>query len=123
MLLATKMLKAAGHSVTHVDNGVEAVNEIKRQLKVSKIITHDIILMDIFMPRIDGMQTTRQIRQLEADHGVQPRVPILALTANACEDSQQACINAGMDGYLAKPFDRADLEEAVAGLMQTGNAA
>ncbi len=123
MLLATKMLMAAGHSVTHVDNGVEAVNEIRRQLTVKNTITHDIILMDIFMPKIDGMQTTRQIRQLEAENGIQPRVPILALTANAREDSQRACINAGMDGYLAKPFDRADLEEAVAGLVQAGNAA
>jgi len=123
VLLATKMLKAAGHSVTHVHNGVEAVGEIKRQLASKKTVAHDIILMDIFMPKIDGMQTTRQIRQLEADHGVQPRVPILALTANAREDSQRACLNAGMDGYLAKPFDRADLEEAVAGLIRTGNAA
>lgn len=123
MLLATKMLKAAGHSVTHVDNGAEAVSEINRQLKSKKTIAHDIILMDIFMPKIDGMQTTRQIRQLEADHGIQPRVPILALTANSREDSQRACLNAGMDGYLAKPFDRADLEEAVARLIQTGNAA
>lgn len=123
MLLATKMLKAAGHTVTHVDNGVEAVSEIKRQLKSNKSIMHDIVLMDIFMPRIDGMQTTRQIRQLEANHGVQRRVPILALTANAREDSQRACLNAGMDGYLAKPFDRTDLEEAVAGLIQPGNAA
>ncbi len=123
VLLATKMLKAAGHSVTHVDNGAEAVSEIRGQLKANKSITHDIILMDIFMPRMDGVQTTRQIRKLEADHGAGPRTPILALTANAREDSQRACLNAGMDGYLAKPFDRADLEQAVAGLIQSGNAA
>ena len=123
MLLASKMLKASGHTVTHIDNGADAVSEIKRQLKSNKTITHDIILMDIFLPKIDGMQTTRQIRQLEVEHAVQQRVPILALTANAREDSQRACLNAGMDGYLAKPFDRADLEEAVAGLIQTGNAA
>ncbi len=123
MLLATKMLKAAGHSVTHLNNGAEAVTEIKRQLKSKKSIAHDIILMDIFMPKIDGVQTTRQIRQLEKEHGVRSRVPILALTANLREDSQRACLNAGMDGYLTKPFDRADLEEAVAGLMQPGDAA
>jgi signal transduction histidine kinase/AmiR/NasT family two-component response regulator len=123
MLLATKMLKAAGHTVTHLDNGAKAVTEIKNQLKSNKSIEHDIILMDIFMPKIDGVQTTRQIRELEKEHGVPTRVPILALTANLREDSQRACLNAGMDGYLTKPFDRADLEEAVAGLMRTGDAA
>ena len=123
MLLATKMLKAAGHSVTHLDNGAEAISEIEHQLQSSKCIKHDIILMDIFMPKIDGVETTRQIRQLEIDHGVQSPVPILALTANAREDSQHACLSAGMDGYLTKPFDRADLEEAVAGLMKPEAAA
>ncbi len=123
MLLATKMLKAAGHSVTHLYDGAEAVTEIRRQLKSKKSIAHDIILMDVFMPKIDGVQTTRQIRQLEREHGIRTRVPILALTANLREDSQRACLNAGMDGYLTKPFDRADLEEAVAGLMQPDNAA
>ena len=123
MLLATKMLKAAGHTVTHLDNGAEAIAEIRRQLKSKKSITQDIILMDIFMPKIDGVQTTKQIRQLEKEHGVKTRVPILALTANLREDSQRTCLNAGMDGYLTKPFDRADLEEAVAGLMQPSDAA
>ena len=123
MLLATKMLKAAGHTVTHLDNGAEAIAEIRRQLKSKKSLTQDIILMDIFMPKIDGVQTTKQIRQLEKEHGVKTRVPILALTANLREDSQRTCLNAGMDGYLTKPFDRADLEEAVAGLMQRGDAA
>ena len=123
MLLATKMLRAAGHTVTHVDNGADAVSRIRRQLKSKNSISHDIILMDIFMPKIDGMQTTRQIRRLEAEYAVSSRVPILALTANSREDSQRACLNAGMDGYLAKPFDRTDLEEAVAGLIRTGDAA
>ena len=123
MLLATKMLRAAGHSVTHLDNGAEAISEIEHQLQSRDCITHDIILMDIFMPKIDGVETTRQIRQLESDHGVQSPVPILALTANAREDSQHACLSAGMDGYLTKPFDRADLEEAVAGLTKPEAAA
>ncbi len=123
MLLATKMLKAAGHSVTHLDNGAEAISEIEHQLQSGKSIAHDIILMDIFMPQIDGVQTTRKIRQLEIEYGVQSPVPILALTANAREDSQHACLSAGMDGYLTKPFDRADLEEAVAGLMKPEAAA
>jgi len=123
MLLATKMLKAAGHTVTHLDNGEDAIAEITRQLKSKKSIAHDIILMDIFMPKIDGVETTKQIRKLEKQHRVKTRVPILALTANLREDSQRTCLNAGMDGYLTKPFDRADLEEAVAGLMQPGDAA
>ncbi|MEM9471388.1 MAG: ATP-binding protein [Pseudomonadota bacterium] len=123
MLLATKMLKAAGHTVTHLDNGADAVAEIGRRLRSDRPIAHDIILMDIFMPKMDGVETTRRIRKLEKQHGAGSRVPILALTANPREDSQRACLNAGMDGYLTKPFDRADLEEAVAGLMRPGDAA
>lgn len=123
MLLATKMLKAAGHTVTHLDNGADAVAEIGRQLRSDKPIVNDIILMDIFMPKMDGVETTRRIRKLEKQHRTGSRVPILALTANPREDSQRACLNAGMDGYLTKPFDRADLEEAVAGLMRPGDVA
>jgi DNA-binding response OmpR family regulator len=70
--------------------------------------------MDIFMPGIDGLEATRQIRALENKGftSTQP-VPVLALSANARRDDQKASLAAGMDGYLAKPFDRADLEQAI----------
>lgn len=123
VLLATKILNAAGHKVTHVASGAEAMCEIEDNLKTAGTIAHDIILMDIFMPGIDGLETTHRIRKLEKSHEELHRTPILALTANARHDDQEACMKAGMDGYLAKPFDRLDLEAAIAGLVDTEAAA
>lgn len=123
MLLATKILKTAGHEVVHMVNGAEAICAVEDDLNTSGKISHDLILMDIFMPGIDGIEATVRIRELEVEHGVSGRVPILALTANARNDDQMACTKAGMDGYLSKPFDRADLEQAVAGYIRTSDAA
>jgi CheY-like chemotaxis protein len=73
--------------------------------------------MDVMMPVMNGLDATRAVRGLEAEHRVSP-VPILALTANARKEDDDACIEAGMDRYLSKPFDRSDLEEAIAALAQ-----
>src|SRR5258708_30745811 len=76
---------------------------------------YDLLLMDIQMPQLDGIDTTRRIRSLEAG---QPgrRTPILALTANTLVEDRYACFEAGMDGFLIKPLDREKLAEALAGL-------
>jgi signal transduction histidine kinase/CheY-like chemotaxis protein len=123
MLLATKILNADGHMVTHLSTGLEAVCEVEDALRTSASVGYDIILMDIFMPGIDGMETTRRIRKLEVLLAKGDRTPILALTANAREDDQKCCLNAGMNGYLAKPFDRADLQTAIAELVKIKDAA
>jgi len=73
---------------------------------------YDLILMDMQMPEIDGLEATRRIRAAEIEAGEKP-VPILALTANAAEDDRAACLNAGMDGILVKPLDRQRLSDAI----------
>jgi CheY-like chemotaxis protein len=74
----------------------------------------DLILMDLQMPEMDGFEAVRAIRAAEAGTG--RHMPILALTAHAMQGDRQRCLDAGFDGYLAKPIRRADLEEALAAL-------
>jgi PAS domain S-box-containing protein len=76
---------------------------------------YDLVLMDVQMPQLDGIEVTKRIRASEAG---QPgrRTPILALTANALVEDRYACFEAGMDGFLIKPLDREKLEEALSGM-------
>jgi CheY-like chemotaxis protein len=78
--------------------------------------------MDIQMPQLNGIETTKQIRVMEAG---QPgrRTPILALTANTLVEDRYACFEAGMDGFLVKPLDREKLEEAIADLTASRHIA
>jgi signal transduction histidine kinase/ActR/RegA family two-component response regulator len=93
------MLRSLGYRVTLVANGAEAVQAASRQHYAA-------ILMDCRLPVMDGYEATRRIRLLP--NAVQ--VPIIALTANALQGDREACIDAGMNDYLAKPFKRAELE-------------
>jgi two-component system, sensor histidine kinase and response regulator len=77
-------------------NGEEALEKLAAD-------RYDVILMDCHMPKLDGYATTRRLRELEAASG-QPRLPVIALTANALSDDAEQCFAAGMDGYLSKPF-------------------
>ena len=88
------LLRRAGHSVEMVEDGGMAVEAASRG-------DCDLILMDMRMPGIDGLEATRRIRRLEGDAG---RVPIVALTANAMSEDRESCEEAGMDGFLAKPI-------------------
>jgi CheY-like chemotaxis protein len=76
---------------------------------------YDLVLMDIQMPKLDGIAATRRIRAHETGAGGRP-TPILALTANTLVEDRYACFEAGMDGFLIKPLDREKLDEALAGL-------
>jgi CheY-like chemotaxis protein len=80
---------------------------------------YDRILMDLHMPDLDGLEATRRIRASEAERAT-PRTPILALTANASAEDRDACLAAGMDGFLVKPLDRERLATA---LTDAGKAA
>ena len=85
-------------------NGLEAVAAVKRQ-------AYDVILMDMQMPELDGLEATRRIRTLRLPHGQQPR--IIAMTANAMQGDREACLAAGMDDYSPKPVQMADLQNAL----------
>ncbi|WP_280325674.1 ATP-binding protein [Pseudomonas sp. BN102] len=92
------MLRSLGYQVSLVGDGAQAVHEASRHHYAA-------ILMDCRLPVLDGYEATRQIRQMNG--GVV--VPIIALTANALQGDREACLAAGMNDYLAKPFKRADL--------------
>jgi CheY-like chemotaxis protein len=104
------MLKREGYSVTHAVTGEQVLNHLTAGGRP------DLIIMDVEMPVLDGLETTRRIRWQEV-RSSSTRLPILALTANAQREDIAECLKAGMDGYLSKPFDRQDLEEAIARLI------
>jgi CheY-like chemotaxis protein len=106
-ILCRTILKKIGHTVVLANNGQEALDLFNQQ-------HWDVILMDMQMPVMDGLDATRAIRALEK---AGQHTPIVAMTANAMESDRQLCLDAGMDDYLSKPFKfgelRAILEKAV----------
>ncbi len=92
------MLQKTGYQVDIVGNGKEAVEATEK-------FPYDVILMDIFMPELDGIEATKEIRA----NGRQENIPIIALTANAMQGDKERFLAAGMDDYLPKPVNRADL--------------
>ncbi|HEY4131210.1 MAG TPA: response regulator [Gemmatimonadaceae bacterium] len=100
--VAAAMLRRRGHTVTIVENGRRAVDEAKAH-------RYDVILMDLQMPEMDGVEATGEIRRMLGPGG--PR--IVALTANALTGERERCLAAGMDGYLSKPFRSSDLVTVV----------
>jgi CheY-like chemotaxis protein len=103
--LATKLLERWGHRVTVAENGLIAVEALAAK-------RFDVVLMDMMMPVMDGLEATRRIRANE-ETGHAPRTPIIAMTANAMEGDRESCIEAGMDDYLAKPIKSQELQEMV----------
>ncbi|WP_425410467.1 response regulator [Hyphococcus sp.] len=98
-VLATTIIKRAGHRVDVAHNGLEAVEAVNTR-------PYDLILMDLHMPEMDGLEAAKQIRNLNSD---MRRIPIIALTASAMAADRQKCIAAGMDDFLSKPFEPDDL--------------
>ena len=119
-LLMRSLLNRLGHHAMITTNG-EAALESWLSAK-SAGTPYDLVLMDIQMPQLDGIETTKRIRGLEAG---QPgrQTPILALTANTLVEDRYACFEAGMDGFLIKPLDREKLADALAGLAATRHLA
>jgi CheY-like chemotaxis protein len=101
-------LDNAGHSVTEAEGGEEAV-------WLASEHAFDVILMDLRMPQVDGLEATRRIRALSDPRG---QVPILALTAHSLADQKAKCRGAGMDGHLAKPVDYNTLIRAVDNVIE-----
>ncbi len=100
-LLARTLLTREGHVVDVAENGAEVLVAVKKA-------SYDLILMDIHMPKVDGLEATRQLRASEFSH-----IPIIALTANAMMEDKDRCEEAGMDDYLSKPVDPLQLSEKV----------
>jgi signal transduction histidine kinase/CheY-like chemotaxis protein len=112
-LLMRSLLTRLGHHVVIATNG-EAALESWLAARTAGT-PYDLILMDIQMPLLDGIEAAKRIRNHEAGEPGR-RTPVLALTANALVEDRYACFEAGMDGFLIKPLDRDKLAEALAGL-------
>ncbi len=103
------MLDTLGLSADQVGNGLEAVQAVQQ-------VPYDLVLMDMLMPELDGLQATQRIRELPL-----PRQPhIAALTANAMPEDRARCLEAGMDGFLTKPLKTEDLESYLAAWARAG---
>jgi CheY-like chemotaxis protein len=102
--LAVLMLSKAGHQVDVVGDGAAAVAALAEH-------DYDLVLMDVQMPGVDGLEATRRIRRLPA---ARAGVPVIAITANAMAGDEQRCLDAGMNDYVTKPIDRARLLGKVA---------
>lgn len=102
--ITTFSLKKFNHSVDIANNGLEAVNKYCDN-------EYDVILMDIMMPVMDGLEATAQIRKYEKENSGKKHTPIIAITANTLDNDRDKCIAIGMDEYMAKPFDMNRLNE------------
>lgn len=111
-LLATRMLERQGHRVHHCENGVEAVSAMEAAMG-GRLEPFDLVLMDLHMPAMDGLQATAEMQKLPGKLGRGVLPAIVALTANAFDEDRRRCLDGGMDDYLAKPFDAGDLEKTV----------
>ncbi|WP_245636916.1 PAS domain S-box protein [Azospirillum thiophilum] len=112
-LLAVTLLKQAGHAVVAVEDGAQALAAVGRE-------AFDVILMDLNMPVMDGLEATRAIRGLPGPAG---RTAIVALTANAFPDDIAGCHEAGMDGHVPKPIDRTLLQREIQRCVASRRAA
>ena len=103
-LVATERMKRWGHHVTLAQNGEETLQALAAD-------SFDLILMDVHMPKMDGLEATRRIREDEKKSG--GHIPIIAMTASALKGDKERCIQAGMDAYLSKPIHEAELIDAL----------
>jgi PAS domain S-box-containing protein len=110
---AVRLLEGAGHSVAVANNGREAVERSGSE-------QFDIVLMDVQMPEMDGLDATRAIRAREGRVGGAGRIPIIAMTANAMMGDREMCLAAGMDGYVAKPVKKDVLFAEVDRILKGG---
>jgi CheY-like chemotaxis protein len=105
LLLAVKALRKHGCSVGKAQNGVEA-------LKILKTKRYDAVFMDVQMPRMDGLEATRRVRDPKSDV-LDHHVPIVGMTAHALSGDKEKCLDAGMNDYLPKPVRRKALRHAL----------
>jgi CheY-like chemotaxis protein len=106
--LAIRMLEKRGHTVVLAETGRAVLDAVDKQ-------TFDLVLMDIQMPDMDGLEATMAIRQREKGSG--KHLPIIAMTANAMMGDRERCLQSGMDGYITKPLSVKDFFGAIEGLV------
>jgi len=111
--LALHLLQRRGHSVIVAENGLQALSAIAKH-------KFDLVLMDVQMPEMGGLEATRAIREKEKSTGM--HLPIIAMTAHAMQGDRERCLEAGMDGYLAKPLDPKTFLQTVEGTISGSSA-
>jgi signal transduction histidine kinase/DNA-binding response OmpR family regulator len=108
--VASKTLESFGHQVDVVENGLEAVDKVKQN-------QYDLIMMDLEMPEMDGIEATRVIRKLESENlregPNRKHIKIVALTAHSTTEDKARCQEAGMDDYISKPFRQSEIARAL----------
>jgi len=112
--LALALLDNQGHEIVVANNGLEAVALFEQQ-------QFDLILMDVQMPEMDGLEATTTIRKLEHESQAEP-TPIIAMTAHAMKDDRQSCLDAGMNEYVSKPIDPATLYSTMKSVLPKDDA-
>ncbi|MBF0340368.1 MAG: response regulator [Magnetococcales bacterium] len=103
---AELILEQAGHTVMCVTTAQEALERVGER-------SWDLVLMDLQLPEMGGIEVVRRIRAMDPKAGPDPRVPIMAVTAAASADEEKLCLEAGMEGYLTKPYRAGELLEAI----------
>jgi CheY-like chemotaxis protein len=101
-ILTARILKRGGHSVKVANNGEEALDTLKKE-------HFDLVLMDIQMPKMDGIEAARIIRNSK-NNNFDPDIPIIAITAHALEEHREICMKAGMNDFISKPFESEDIQ-------------
>jgi CheY-like chemotaxis protein len=113
VLVTATFVDMMGYNVDIAGSGDEA-------MKKFMVNDYALIIMDVQLPGIDGLETTRRIRQIEKDRSLAP-TPIVAMTSNATVDDRLFCLRAGMNDYMSKPFDSKQLTQKIRAL--TGQSA
>jgi len=111
--LAVRILEKEGHIVEVAPDGMEALQALKAK-------NYDLVLMDVQMPRMNGLEATTAVRAWERSTGDSEHVPIMALTAHVMQGDREKCLAAGMDAYMSKPVRAADLLNKIEGLLTSG---
>lgn len=108
--VAVRTLQKMGIEAEVVGDGEEAIEHLVDA-------SYDFVLMDVQMPRMDGLETTAAIRKIEAENKL-PRLPIIAMTAHALSGDRERCLKEGMDDYITKPINVADLSQVILKLLE-----
>jgi CheY-like chemotaxis protein len=109
--VAKMHLEKLGHQVETADNGKIALDMFTKN-------QYDMIFMDVQMPEMDGIESTKRIREFEHDVKAKKPIIIVALTANAMKGDKEACLNAGMNDYMSKPFKPQELKSILDAIVE-----